>query len=124
MPCSPSPSPRPALHRSLPKPATGSAASSGTNAITAVPAVMIAIARTGGRPHFVFGVFPVDYAGALDRHLRTGGSLRVADWLDDIGFTPVDFDDPGASAVDPFFNVNAPEDLTTAQALLTQFGQG
>ncbi|MCB1486563.1 MAG: molybdenum cofactor guanylyltransferase [Bauldia sp.] len=84
----------------------------------------IAIARTGGRPHFVFGVFPVDYAGALDRHLRTGGSLRVADWLDDIGFTPVDFDDPGASAVDPFFNVNAPEDLTTAQALLRQFGQG
>nr|WP_291741413.1 molybdenum cofactor guanylyltransferase MobA [Bauldia sp.] len=77
-----------------------------------------AIARTGGRVHGVFGVFPVACADTLDHRIRTGRSLRVRDWLDDIGYVPVDFDDSATGRRDPFFNINTPEDLEAARALL------
>ena len=72
----------------------------------------LACASSGGRRHPVFGLWPVALRGALlealvDRDVRkvdafTGGyRLAVADW-------PVE-------PVDPFLNVNRPDDLADAE---------
>jgi molybdopterin-guanine dinucleotide biosynthesis protein A len=73
----------------------------------------IAVARSGGRTHNVFLLIPVSLASDLTRFLGEGASLKVADWLERHIVIPVDFDDaPGA--LDPFFNVNTPDDLARA----------
>jgi len=82
----------------------------------------IAIARTAGREHRVFGVFPVACADALDRFVKTSGSLSVGDWLDETGHVAVDFDDPASDGVDRFFNINTPDDLERARDLLPKSG--
>jgi molybdenum cofactor guanylyltransferase len=78
----------------------------------------IAVARTGGRLHRVFGVFPVDYADDLEHFIKTSGSLKVGDWLDRLGYVAVDFDDQTRDGFDPFFNINRPDDLNIAEAML------
>jgi len=82
----------------------------------------IAIARSGGREHRVFGVFPVACADDLDRFIKTSDSLSVGDWLDETGHVAVDFDDEASGGIDPFFNINTPEDLVAAEALLRSEG--
>lgn len=77
----------------------------------------ITIARSRNRLHRVFGLFPVDCGDHLDRFVQTSDTLRVGDWLTEVGFVTVDFDsDP--SGRDPFFNINTPDDLATARLLL------
>jgi len=72
----------------------------------------LACASSGGRHHPVFGLWPVALRGALrealiDRDVRkvdaftSGYRLAVADWP--------------AEPVDPFLNVNRPEDLAEAE---------
>jgi len=75
----------------------------------------LAVARTNGRLHPVFGYFPIDCAEHLDDFLRHSGSRKVADWLDRSGFTAVDFAG-GEGVRDPFFNINTPADLAAAAA--------
>lgn len=87
--------------------------------VAARPPGGIAIARTGGRAHRVFGVFPVACAEALVRYLKESESRKVGDWLDRMGFVAVDFDDPVADGVDPFFNINTPDDLPVAERKAT-----
>lgn len=72
----------------------------------------VAVARSGGRIHPVFALVPVGLAGELDRHLRSGASLRVGDWLAAQGPAIVDFEE--RDGCDPFFNINTPEDLEMA----------
>jgi molybdopterin-guanine dinucleotide biosynthesis protein A len=74
----------------------------------------IAIARSGGRSHPVFGLFPVDRAGDLAAFIARGESLRVSDWLAGQAVVAVDFADAAAGGLDPFFNVNTPADLEAA----------
>lgn len=76
----------------------------------------IAIARCGGRDHRVFGLFPVACADALKRFLRSAASPKVGDWLSDMGYGIADFAIP-EDGVDPFFNVNTPEDLQRAETI-------
>jgi molybdopterin-guanine dinucleotide biosynthesis protein A len=51
----------------------------------------------------------------LRNALRAEGLRKVEDWTARLSPTVVDFD---GGAVDPFFNINRPEDLARAAALL------
>jgi molybdenum cofactor guanylyltransferase len=75
----------------------------------------LAVARTNGRLHPVFGYFPIVCAEHLDDFLWHSGSRKVTDWLARVGFTAVDFAG-GEGVRDPFFNINTPADLATAEA--------
>jgi len=81
----------------------------------------LAIARTNGRLHPVFGYFPMGCADDLDAFLSGQASRKVTDWLDRMGFTAVDFP-RGECPADPFFNINTPADLAAAEASILQAG--
>jgi molybdenum cofactor guanylyltransferase len=77
----------------------------------------IAIAASGGRMHPVAALWPVALAADLRRTLAQEGLCKVeafaarfplalAEWL--------------CEPVDPFFNVNSPEDLARAEALFSR----
>ena len=74
----------------------------------------LACARSAGRAHPVFGLWPV----ALREELRaavSGGVRKVDQWTARYRLVPVDFRD---GPPDPFFNVNHPEDLMEAERLV------
>jgi molybdenum cofactor guanylyltransferase len=75
----------------------------------------LAVARTNGRLHSVFGYFPIACAEQLDDFLRDSGLRKVTGWLARVGFTAVDFAG-GEGVRDPFFNINTPADLAAAEA--------
>lgn len=79
----------------------------------------LAVARTNGRLHPVFGYFPIACAEDLDDFLSHAKSRKVTDWLDRVGFTAVDFAG-GEGVLDPFFNINTPVDLAAAEARLAE----
>lgn len=70
--------------------------------------------------HPVVGLWPVSLAGALQTSLERG-ERKVTTWVEDHGAVPVYFPPVvvGGQTVDPFFNINAPEDLAAAEALLS-----
>ena len=82
----------------------------------AAPGAGVVVARSAGRAHPVFALVPTALAPDLDTHLRTGGSLRVADWL--TGHRPAHVDFDLADGRDPFFNINTPGDLAEAAACM------
>ena len=90
--------------------------------LVAARSAPIAVARTGGREHRVFGVFPVACAEGLDRYIGASGSLSVGDWLREVGYLAVDFDDEAPGGLDPFFNINTPDDLEKARRRLSEPG--
>lgn len=73
-----------------------------------------AIARSGGRLHPVCGLWPVVLAPALAAFLDSGTKPKVMDFASAQGAAIADFPDDGA-----FSNVNTPEDLVAAEALLS-----
>lgn len=72
----------------------------------------IALAATPGGRHPTFGLWPVALRGDL-RAALTDGLRKVVLWTDKHGGTTAEFPDDAA-----FFNVNTPDDLATAQAML------
>lgn len=73
----------------------------------------ITLARTSTGRHPTFGIWPVALADDLRAELLSG-TRKVLAWTDKHGTSFADFDgDP-----DPFFNVNTPEDLARAEALV------
>jgi molybdopterin-guanine dinucleotide biosynthesis protein A len=74
-----------------------------------------AIAASGGRRHPTAGLWPVAARAALRRSVAEGGLRRVNAWAEELGAVTVDFP---AGPVDPFFNLNAPEDLAEAERVL------
>ena len=74
-----------------------------------------ALARSAGRIHPVVGLWPLSLREGLRNALRQEGLRKVEDWTARLSPTVVDFD---GGAVDPFFNINRPEDLARAAALL------
>jgi molybdopterin-guanine dinucleotide biosynthesis protein A len=74
-----------------------------------------ALARSGGRIHPVVGLWPVDLREDLRTALRAEGVRKVEDWTVRLSPTIVDF---AIETIDPFFNVNTPDDLVRAAALL------
>jgi molybdenum cofactor guanylyltransferase len=71
-----------------------------------------AIATSGGELHPVIGVWPSVLAEQLQDHLRNG-TYRVRAWLGQISFRTIEFE---TGAIDPFWNINTPDDLQFAYA--------
>lgn len=79
----------------------------------------LACAASGGRSHPVFGLWPVGLAPVL-RHALVAERVRKIDaFTARFRLATVDFPIQG---LDPFFNTNRPEDLRTAEELLTGSG--
>jgi molybdenum cofactor guanylyltransferase len=79
----------------------------------------LACAASGGRAHPVFGLWPVALREDLRRALTAEGVRKVDAWTARHRLLTVPFPD---RPVDPFFNLNRPEDLGTAAALLAVAG--
>jgi len=75
----------------------------------------MACAASGGRRHPVFGLWPVALRAELHAALDERGVRKVDRWTRDYNLKEVEFD---IDTIDPFFNVNRPEDLAAAEALL------
>jgi molybdopterin-guanine dinucleotide biosynthesis protein A len=83
------------------------------------PDSTLLVARSQSGVHPVVGLWPVDAAPELAKALGKG-MRKVGDWTKqqmavEILFPPVEI---GGKPVDPFFNINRPEDLAEAEALL------
>lgn len=78
----------------------------------------IALARSAGDIHPVIGLWPVHLADDLEGQL-IAGVRKVLNWTDRHGTVAVDFPTHslGDAEIDPFFNANTPEELTTAEQL-------
>lgn len=79
-----------------------------------------AVAASSGGVHPVFGLWPVALADELDEWLRGGQSLRLRTWLDGHSTRQVHFSDQitPRGSLDPFFNINTPDDLALAEGWL------
>ena len=75
----------------------------------------MACASSGGRDHPVFGLWPVRLVDDLRRALVDEDIRKVDVWTGRYRLARADFD---ADPVDPFFNVNRPEDFAEAERLL------
>lgn len=78
-----------------------------------------AVASSGGRNHPVFALWPVSLEGDLRRFLSESQRFSVAAFLDGVEAVSVPFAMQRfeGEEVDPFFNVNTPEDLMRADAI-------
>ncbi len=70
---------------------------------------------TGERTHPVFGVWPVALRDTLRKAMLEEDMRKIDLWTARIGITHVPFE---VEPVDPFFNVNKPENLEEAEQLL------
>jgi molybdopterin-guanine dinucleotide biosynthesis protein A len=75
----------------------------------------LACAASGGRTHPVFGLWPVRLREDLRRAVIEEGVRKVDQWTSRYLLVTVPFSD---RPMDPFFNVNRPEDLEAAAAML------
>nr|WP_274605708.1 molybdenum cofactor guanylyltransferase MobA [Afifella marina] len=80
----------------------------------------IAVAASFNGVHPVFGLWPIALADDLEEWLKKAKSSKVLDFADHYVRLNVPFDHLEADGrqIDPFFNVNTPEDAAEAQAML------
>lgn len=79
----------------------------------------LACARSGEWRHPVVGLWPVALAGDLRRALIDEGLHKIETWTARHGVAIADWQ---ADPVDPFFNVNAPEDVAAAERVSAEHG--
>ena len=81
----------------------------------------IALASSGGRKHPVFGLWPTALMDDL-RAALADGVRKVLHWTDRHTTVTAEFEKIriGDTTLDPFFNVNAQEDLAMAEDLLKE----
>jgi molybdopterin-guanine dinucleotide biosynthesis protein A len=84
------------------------------HAARAEAALPLACAGSGGRRHPVVALWPVDLATDLRRALVGEGLRKVEAWAARHGVAVATWPD---TPVDPFFNVNSPDDLALADRL-------
>ncbi len=84
-----------------------------TNALAAEKA-NIAIAASGAHTHFATALWPVKLADDLRKVLQAG-TVRVSAFVQDYSVSVVAFT---SDVIDPFFNINTPEELAEAEHLL------
>ena len=75
----------------------------------------IVLAASNGRVHPVFGLWSVALADDLEKALNSG-LRKILDWTDMHNMVEVVFE-TDAAQIDPFFNVNRPEDLAEAELI-------
>lgn len=80
----------------------------------------IVIAVSGGQDHPVFGLWPLSLSADMEMFLRTDERRRLRDFFGRHVTREVDFPfvDTPAGPLDPFFNVNTPDDFARAQKFL------
>ncbi|PZV34358.1 molybdenum cofactor guanylyltransferase MobA [Mesorhizobium kowhaii] len=80
----------------------------------------IAVACSAGKRHPTFALWPMDCRGALRHFLVDEDIRRVSAFIDRDDFVEVEFPVPQSAGqpVDPFFNINEPDDLVQAERLL------
>jgi molybdenum cofactor guanylyltransferase len=85
----------------------------------------IALASSAGRTHPVFGLWPLSLRDHLVRFLAEHETLKVMAFAEACGFATADFPLARAAgrAVDPFFNINTPDDLAAAEAICKEWGR-
>lgn len=74
----------------------------------------IAMATSNGNRHPVFALWPTALAGDLESWLAGTDTFKVMAWVKRHRFAPVEFG-LAPDGADPFFNINTPEDLATAE---------
>jgi len=77
----------------------------------------MACAMSAGRTHPVFGLWPVSVAGDLRRAMESEGMRKIDAFTARYLIQHVDF---LTVPVDPFFNINRPENLAEAETLLAK----
>lgn len=75
----------------------------------------LACAASDGRRHPVFGLWPVRLYDDLYRALIEEETRKIGAWIDRYRCIEVHYD---CQPLDPFFNINTPEDLEMAQRIL------
>jgi molybdenum cofactor guanylyltransferase len=85
----------------------------------------LAVAASAEREHPTFGLWPVALAEALEASLAAG-RRKLLDWVYErngsiVRFPPATM---GGTKIDPFFNINAPDDLALAERLFLAAGNG
>ncbi len=78
----------------------------------------LACARSGQWRHPVVGLWPLALRDDLRRALTADGLRKIEIWTERHGVAIADWP---AEPVDPFFNVNTPEDAAQAQAMATKY---
>ncbi len=83
------------------------------------PDAKLLIARSETGTHPVFGLWPLSLLSELE-HSLDRGSRKVGQFVEHQGATFVDFPpiEIDGTKVDPFFNINRPEDLAAAEKLM------
>ena len=81
----------------------------------------IAVAAHAGATHQAVAAYPVELADGLDRDLRAGEARALLAWIARHRHVFVPFE--AAEGVDPFFNVNTPEDLAAAERAIGTLGK-
>lgn len=76
----------------------------------------IAIAASNGRSHFAFGLWPVALSADLSAYLASG-ERRMQGWIERHSHAVAEFPPLlcEGQPLDPFFNVNTPDDLAIAE---------
>jgi len=90
------------------------------HAARSAAATPLACARSGEWRHPVVGLWPVALREDLRRALVADGLRKIEIWTARHGVAVADWT---AAPVDPFFNVNTPEDAVRAQMLTAQYSQ-
>ena len=80
----------------------------------------IAIASSDGRWHPTFALWPLGLGDALRHFLVDEDNRRVSAFMERHGYVAVEFPmiEAGGQRIDPFFNINTPDDLAAAESLL------
>lgn len=74
----------------------------------------LAIATSNNRAHPIFALWHASLFGKIEQQLQTGEIPRLQDWIKQQKLVEVEFT---AEGYDPFFNINTPQDLYTAEPL-------
>lgn len=74
----------------------------------------IALASSNGRRHPTFGLWPVKLADALEDFLVKEGNRKVMLFVERYQYCEVGFKNQ-KNDIDPFFNVNTPDDMKSAE---------
>jgi molybdopterin-guanine dinucleotide biosynthesis protein A len=90
------------------------------HAARAAAAAPLACARSGQWRHPVIGLWPLALREDLRRALVTEGLRKIEIWTARHGVAIADWP---AEPIDPFFNVNTPDDAAQAQAMAARYAQ-
>lgn len=77
-------------------------------------------AASYGRRHPLFALWPIKLTGELRKALTETQLRKVQLWTNQYATIEVDFTPANSEAPDPFFNINTPDDVASAERWLQQ----